>query len=137
MLRDMEEEGVFPGVFTFSILVNAFCKKRCVKDTELAVQAMLRRGLELNITTYNTLIDGHGYCLRGELNEVKKVPNVMIVKDLVSDIITYNSLINRYCKKKRVQGIFFEISQIRVWFQMFSLTIVCCKVCFNHGTFHR
>ncbi|GJT97272.1 putative tetratricopeptide-like helical domain-containing protein [Tanacetum coccineum] len=40
MLRDMEEEGVSPGVFTFSILVNAFCKKGCVKDTELAVQPM-------------------------------------------------------------------------------------------------
>nr|GEW61157.1 ribonuclease H-like domain-containing protein [Tanacetum cinerariifolium] len=85
-----------------AIPINIFCDnnsaiqianlKGSVKDAELAVQAMVRRGLHPDVITYSALIDG--YCLRGESAEAHKVLDRMVEKDLKPNIISYSSLIN-------------------------------------------
>ncbi|PWA96273.1 tetratricopeptide-like helical domain-containing protein [Artemisia annua] len=72
----------YGGERNLSELVNAFCKQGSVKDAELAVQAMIRLGLYPDLITYNALTDG--YCLRGELDEARKVVDCMVEKDIVS-----------------------------------------------------
>uniref|UniRef100_A0A6N2MZ60 Pentacotripeptide-repeat region of PRORP domain-containing protein n=1 Tax=Salix viminalis TaxID=40686 RepID=A0A6N2MZ60_SALVM len=46
--------------------------------------------------TYNALMDG--YCLRREMNEAKKVFEIMVRNGCAPDVHSYNILINGYCK---------------------------------------
>ena len=51
-----------PDVQTFSILVDTRCKEGMLTEAKEVFDVMIQRGIDPNIVTYNSLIDG--YCLQ-------------------------------------------------------------------------
>ncbi|KAK9937964.1 hypothetical protein M0R45_014727 [Rubus argutus] len=58
---------------------------------------MIQRDIEPDIITYNSLMDG--YCLRGEMDEAKKVFDLMASKGSMVNTRSYNILINGYLRR--------------------------------------
>ncbi|KAL0349870.1 UNVERIFIED_CONTAM: putative pentatricopeptide repeat-containing protein, mitochondrial [Sesamum radiatum] len=102
---------ISPDVWTFNILVDAFCKEGMVEEAENVLEIMMQRNICPDIITYDALIDG--YCLRGQMGKAKRVLNTIADSGLKPSIISYGSLINGYCKQGRVDEawhLFMEIS---------------------------
>ncbi|KAE8702749.1 hypothetical protein F3Y22_tig00110482pilonHSYRG00836 [Hibiscus syriacus] len=62
----MRKEGIEPNVVTYSILVDANCKKGMVSIAEDIVETMRKEGIEPNVVTYNTLMKG--MCQSGRIS---------------------------------------------------------------------
>ncbi|KAL1187662.1 Pentatricopeptide repeat-containing protein [Cardamine amara subsp. amara] len=59
---------------------------------------MIRRSVDPNIFTYNSLING--LCMHNRLDEAKQMFEFMVSKDCLPDVVAYNTLINGFCKSK-------------------------------------
>jgi pentatricopeptide repeat domain-containing protein 1 len=54
-------------VYTFSILVDGFCKEGMVKEAKNVLAIMMKQGIKPDVVTYNSLMDG--YCLVKQTSE--------------------------------------------------------------------
>lgn len=68
--EQMMRVGIVPDVFTRSIVVNAYCKEKSMEKALDFVKEMENLGFELNVVTYNSLIDG--YVSLGDLKGAKR-----------------------------------------------------------------
>ncbi|GMP77350.1 hypothetical protein CsSME_00033650 [Camellia sinensis var. sinensis] len=105
MLRDMIDNNVFPNVLTFNTLIDALCKERMAKAAEAILEVMVQRGVGPNPMqsrlTYGILMDG--YFLRGQMDKGIEVFHSMVDKGIEPDTLSYNILINRYCKNIKIE----------------------------------
>ena len=58
MLSEMLDSCISQNVYTFSVLVNALMKEGTVKEAKEVIGNMIQRGVDPNVVTYNTLMDG-------------------------------------------------------------------------------
>ncbi|KAK8712207.1 hypothetical protein V6N13_147454 [Hibiscus sabdariffa] len=93
----MLASGQVPDPFTYSILLNGFCKSGKLNEAVKVFQAMRNSGLELNIIFYNILIDG-AY-KSGHIDVAKELFRELYVNGLKPDGYTYNIMVNRLCKE--------------------------------------
>lgn len=105
-----------PDVYTYSTLINC-----CTKQPKLRRFDMIKRiladmeysGIECNIVTYNTIIDGYGKS--GLFNLMESVlTNMLEHGTCVPDVYTFNSVIGAYGNS----GMFVEMEK---WFDEFQL----------------
>ena len=47
-----------PDVYTFNILVDTRCKEGMLTETKEVFDMMIQRGIEPDVVSYNSLIDG-------------------------------------------------------------------------------
>ncbi|KAF5941795.1 hypothetical protein HYC85_019437 [Camellia sinensis] len=82
-------------------------------ETEGIFDVMTQRGVDPNVVTYNTLMDG--YCLQGQIDETTiRVFNNMVDRGLHPNVFSYTILINGYGKKMKINEamhIFQEMPQ--------------------------
>ncbi|KAJ6722534.1 MITOCHONDRIAL GROUP I INTRON SPLICING FACTOR CCM1 [Salix koriyanagi] len=62
---------IVPDVFTRAIMVNAYCKAGKVERAVEFVKEMEKLGFELNVVSYNSLVDG--YVSLGDVEGAKGV----------------------------------------------------------------
>ena len=63
----MDGAGISPDVYTYSTLIEAYCKVRDLESAKKVVEEMRETGCSLNVVTYNTLIGG--LCRTGAVEE--------------------------------------------------------------------
>ncbi|KAJ8565634.1 hypothetical protein K7X08_008210 [Anisodus acutangulus] len=97
----MIHHGVYPDVYTYSILVDALCKEGRAEDAKGIVESMIQKDIGPNVVTYNALIDG--YCLQGRIHEAKQVFDSMLQRGVQPDTASYITLINGYCKRREME----------------------------------
>ena len=56
-----------PDVYTFNKLVDTRCKEGMLTEAKEVFDMMIQRGIEPNVVSYNSLIDG--YSLQNKLND--------------------------------------------------------------------
>uniref|UniRef100_A0A0E0Q6Y4 Uncharacterized protein n=1 Tax=Oryza rufipogon TaxID=4529 RepID=A0A0E0Q6Y4_ORYRU len=91
--------GISPDVYTYSTLIEAYCKVREFDTAKKVLVEMRERGCGLNTVTYNVLIAG--LCRSGAVEEAFGFKKDMEDYGLVPDGFTYGALINGLCKSRR------------------------------------
>nr|GMC78826.1 putative pentatricopeptide repeat-containing protein At1g12700, mitochondrial [Ipomoea batatas]GMD44334.1 putative pentatricopeptide repeat-containing protein At1g12700, mitochondrial [Ipomoea batatas]GME18830.1 putative pentatricopeptide repeat-containing protein At1g12700, mitochondrial [Ipomoea batatas] len=132
LLSEMIERGIPPNIFTYTFLIQCLCNfsrwKEVMKlmnemvqhnvypgrmnEARKAFGRVVESGLQPDIRTYNTLING--YCKIKEIEEARKAFGQMVESGLQPNVWTYNTLINGYCKIKEMDEamhLFCEIPQ--------------------------
>ncbi|KAL6200593.1 hypothetical protein ACLB2K_030374 [Fragaria x ananassa] len=77
------------------------------------IETMIERHIEPDTITYNSLMDGYG--LRGQMDEVKQVFDLMVQKGSMVDVRSCNTLINGYCKQKKVDEAYKVFKNMTSW----------------------
>ncbi|KAF3773656.1 Pentatricopeptide repeat-containing protein [Nymphaea thermarum] len=124
---DIMGVGVEPDVYTFSILINAFCKIGQVdvarKMYSVLIHSLAKIGkmnevlrifAEMNeknlapdVYTYTGLISG--FCKQGDMERAFHLHDEMLVKGVYPNIVTYNALIDGLLKSGEVTvGTFYQ-----------------------------
>ncbi|KAH6832906.1 Pentatricopeptide repeat superfamily protein [Perilla frutescens var. hirtella] len=72
---------------------------RCGKigNVEFAYKEMVRRRIEADLTTFNTVVNR--LCKAGRLNKASDIVEHMSVYGVTTSVVTYNTLIDDYCKR--------------------------------------
>ncbi|CAN6476417.1 unnamed protein product [Victoria cruziana] len=83
-------------VFTYSILLDGYCKEKNVKGVLGAMQKLNRAGVTLDLVACNVLIKA--LCMVGRLEEAGNIFKKLPSMGLVADSITYCVLIDGFCK---------------------------------------
>ncbi|XP_042381820.1 pentatricopeptide repeat-containing protein At1g55890, mitochondrial-like [Zingiber officinale] len=97
--RSVEEYGVAPGIASYNIYLKALCSSSANKvDEALALfDQMHDKGIEPDISCYNTLLDG--YSKKGDYAGFDKVLKEICKKGLSQNVGTYNCRIAALCAK--------------------------------------
>ncbi|CAI9279217.1 unnamed protein product [Lactuca saligna] len=98
----MNTIGLVPDVCTCSIIVNAYCKDGKVgRAAEFMREIEEDIGVEPNIVTYNSLING--YVSIGDLISAKGVLRLMNNRHVFKNVVTYTLIIKGYCKQGKME----------------------------------
>ncbi|RYR11438.1 hypothetical protein Ahy_B04g068961 [Arachis hypogaea] len=105
LFAQMDFRGISPS------LINCFCHLGLMDSAFSALAKNIKLGHQLDVFTYNALIDG--YFLINRVNEAAKMFDSTIKAGLAPDVHSYSIMINGYCKNKMVdQAItFFKESE--------------------------
>ncbi|KAI7750509.1 hypothetical protein M8C21_004897, partial [Ambrosia artemisiifolia] len=99
--EQMGKVGIVPDVCTVSIVVNAYCKDgRVGKGLEFLKEVEEEIGLEPNVVTYNSLING--YVGIGDMRRAKGVLELMKGRSVLANMVTYSLFVKGYCKQGKV-----------------------------------
>ena len=101
-LYDMQECGQAPDVFTYNILLDAFCKSRNLDQGIALFRQMVAQRIQPDMCTYNVLI--HGLCKGGRLHDARQIFQYLLTTGYNLNVQTYNIMINGLCRK----GLFDE-----------------------------
>ncbi|GMN59714.1 hypothetical protein TIFTF001_028810 [Ficus carica] len=96
----MLRKNIFPDIFTFSGLLDAFAENGMMDESKKLVGVMIQYGTELDLISYNTLIKG--FCLQSEMDKAHDVFEQMVAKGVLPDVISYCSLVNSYIDNERI-----------------------------------
>ncbi|KAJ0962131.1 hypothetical protein J5N97_029959 [Dioscorea zingiberensis] len=90
-----------PDVHTYTILISCCCKLHCFDQIPTLLTEMSYLGVECNVVTYNTIIDGYGKA--GMLEEVEVSLSEMLESgSCLPDIFTMNSVIGTHGKRGKI-----------------------------------
>nr|VDD55960.1 unnamed protein product [Brassica oleracea] len=123
LCKQMELQGIAHSIYTLSIVINCFCRRRKLGFAFSVLAKMLKLGYEPDTFTFSTLVNGkvpeavalidrmveHGCqpnaCTYGPvLNSIfsaLSLFNEMEAKGIEANVVTYNSLISSFCKAGR------------------------------------
>ncbi|KAL4190140.1 hypothetical protein AMTRI_Chr08g168910 [Amborella trichopoda] len=100
--EEMGRVGIPPNSYTLNILTHALCRKGDFdRVTEFLERMEEREGLDLDLVTYNTLIDG--YCKRDKLGDALYLYKIMYRRGVAPNLVSYTILITGLCKEHRVR----------------------------------
>ncbi|KAK3431534.1 hypothetical protein EUGRSUZ_E03338 [Eucalyptus grandis] len=94
-------KGIEPNVFTFSSLMDGFCKSGCSSQAMELLDMMVRKRLRPSMITYSTLI--HGLCKEGKFYEALETLDRMKLQGLKPDARLYGKIIAGFCDKCKFQ----------------------------------
>ncbi|KAJ3670487.1 hypothetical protein LUZ60_010811 [Juncus effusus] len=90
-----------PDEFTYTILINGCMKHKKFDKIPYLLSEMSYLGLEINIVTYNSIIDGFGKA--GLLNEMEIfISNMLEEGKVVPDLFTMNSVLWAFGNKNKI-----------------------------------
>ncbi|KAI3474291.1 hypothetical protein Pfo_029079 [Paulownia fortunei] len=87
--------GLFPDNWTYSILVNCYCKKNEPMEAKSVLDHMLENGFEPNVATFTALINS--FSQNGRLPDAFEVFDIMSRIGCEPTINTYNCLLKGLC----------------------------------------
>ncbi|KDP44284.1 hypothetical protein JCGZ_22913 [Jatropha curcas] len=130
VLKRMVEEGCLPDLVSYSAIIDSLCKDTLVTEaldlffkiksegilpdvvtysTLIRVKLMMQRGIETDVITYNSLMDG--YCVHNEVDQAREIFDMMTRQGCAPTVVTYSILIRCYfllyvaCVKQRALGL--------------------------------
>ncbi|URD84293.1 PPR repeat [Musa troglodytarum] len=115
MVFDQMQRFVAPDVYSYTILIDALCKRRNVEEAMALFSDMERSGISASIVTYNALIDG--LCKRNMLKEAFALKEKMVRISINPSIVTFGILINGLVKLDRfgdVELVLTEMEEIGI-----------------------
>nr|POF06336.1 pentatricopeptide repeat-containing protein [Quercus suber] len=95
LLEEMIGKGIDPNVFTYSALMDGFCKGGHSSQAMELLEMMISKRQRPNMITYSTLI--HGLCKEGKLREALEILDRMKLQGLKPDAGLYMKIINGFC----------------------------------------
>ncbi|CAK7356328.1 unnamed protein product [Dovyalis caffra] len=103
LLAEMEKEGgeCHPNVITYTSVIQSFCEQGRTKDALAVWELMEIRGCALNRVTASAWING--LCMNGQLEDVYKLIERIVVGGSVSIGDCYSSLVACLIKIKKVE----------------------------------
>ncbi|KAL0380011.1 UNVERIFIED_CONTAM: hypothetical protein Sangu_0065400 [Sesamum angustifolium] len=96
LLKDMKSKGIEPNVYTYSSLIDGFCKNGHSLQAMELLERMIRKRLVPNSIAYSSLI--YGFCKEGKLHEAIQILDRMKLQDLKPDAGLYSKIINGFCE---------------------------------------
>ncbi|XP_058099873.1 putative pentatricopeptide repeat-containing protein At5g59900 [Magnolia sinica] len=96
----MITEGCIPNVVTYIVLINGLCEARFVDKAELLCKEMLVKSFLPNEMTCGCFLDW--LTKEGNMDKAVELHKPM-VGGLLANSVTYNMLINGFCKSGRIQ----------------------------------
>lgn len=90
--NDLKEFGICPSVFSYNLLIKAFCKANKLDLALKLVAHMQSQGCPPDVITFGTLIGG--LCESGRVEEALGTLNEMRDKGCDPDVVVYNTIIN-------------------------------------------
>ncbi|KAK8504184.1 hypothetical protein V6N13_062543 [Hibiscus sabdariffa] len=112
---EMRRCRLSPNVYTFNIIIHAFCKSGKLDKAMEVFREMESMGSCPTIASYNTLIAG--YCNKGLMSSAMKLKNSMHKFGVHPNVVTFNTLINGFCKEGRLHEankVFNEMKALNV-----------------------
>ncbi|KAH9696327.1 pentatricopeptide repeat-containing protein [Citrus sinensis] len=100
----MESMGCKRDVFSYSILINGYCKNKEVDEALSLHSEMLSKGIKPTVVTYGTLFLG--------LFEVHQVEHALKLFDEMQHVVTYNIMIHGLCndgKMDKAHDLFLDM----------------------------
>ncbi|XP_042013549.1 pentatricopeptide repeat-containing protein At5g40400-like [Salvia splendens] len=94
--REMLRIQIRPNACTVNIFAHILCNEGHMDKVNEFLERMEEEGFDLDIVTYNILVDG--YCKNRRLKDAIYLYNIMCTRGMVPDLITYTTLINGLCK---------------------------------------
>ncbi|GAB2291233.1 hypothetical protein Dimus_025489 [Dionaea muscipula] len=85
-----------PNVYSYNILMAAYCDEEQVGKAWKLWEDMTADGLKPDIVAYNTLIGG--YCKVGKVERAEELYREMVTCGIETTRVTYQHLINGYCR---------------------------------------
>ncbi|KAI3898079.1 hypothetical protein MKW92_012824 [Papaver armeniacum] len=93
VLKEMEEKNVEITAITYTILLDAFYKKKCIEEADKIWKEMAEKGL-LDVTAFNVRIMRTHL---GPAEDVLSLIDEIKTLGLIPDAVTYNNLLICYC----------------------------------------
>ncbi|KAJ0960643.1 hypothetical protein J5N97_001471 [Dioscorea zingiberensis] len=137
-----------PNIVTYTILIDAFCKVGRWEETEVILEEISLKGLNLNTIAYNCLVSGlsegvvannvtyntmiHALLSKGRWQEAMDLAKEMVFHGCSLDVISYNGLIKALCKDgevERAMGMFEEMTGKGVKPSNFSYNLLINGLC--------
>ncbi|KAL0432941.1 UNVERIFIED_CONTAM: Pentatricopeptide repeat-containing protein, mitochondrial [Sesamum latifolium] len=123
LFRELKKNGIVPNVYTYSIMIDRFCKAGLIQQARCWFDEMMRDGCTPNVVTYTAII--HAYLKARKISDANKVERACAIYEkmrgnanvhdvdiyfTISDdsskepnVITYGALIDGLCKVHRVR----------------------------------
>ena len=96
----IKSKGCKPNFYTYTLLVDNFCKVGRLDEAKEIFSEALMSGIKLIVVTYNALVNG--YCKGGKLDEYFLLLEEMNENDCMPDIITYSTIIYGLIKENKI-----------------------------------
>ncbi|KAL6574479.1 hypothetical protein OROMI_011764 [Orobanche minor] len=103
--------GLYPDNWTYSILVNCYCKKNDPIEARSVLDHMLADGFEPDVATFTALVNS--FCENGRLKNAFQVFDIMSRIGCEPTVNTYNCLIKGLCYVGRVEEAFDLMASIK------------------------
>ncbi|XWS31073.1 hypothetical protein CRYUN_Cryun23aG0046000 [Craigia yunnanensis] len=121
--REMQRCRISPNIYTFNIVIHAFCKSGKLEKAVEVLREIEGLGFSPTIASYNTLIAAH--CNKGLMSLAMKLKNSIGKYGVHPNVVTFNSLINGFVK----EGKLHEAN--KVFNEMKSLNVASTTVTYN------
>ncbi|XP_060973146.1 pentatricopeptide repeat-containing protein At1g11710, mitochondrial isoform X4 [Cannabis sativa] len=102
LFSDMVEKHICPDKFTYSILINGFCRKGNVNEALKLHKLVLDKKIIEDLVSYNILINH--MCKTKNFGAAKQLLGSMFVSGLPPDLITYGTFIDGHCKEGNIES---------------------------------
>ncbi|URE05322.1 PPR repeat [Musa troglodytarum] len=96
-----ETNDVVPDVYTYTILIDSFCKAGLIEQAWRWFKEMQRDGCLPNVVTYTALI--HAYLKAKQLSKANELFKSMNSMGCVPNVVTYTALIDGLCKAREIE----------------------------------
>ena len=100
LCKQMELHGIAHNIYSLSIVVNCFCRRRKLGFAFSVMGKMLKLGYEPDTVTFSTLVNG--LCLEGGVSEAVALVDRMVETKVRPNLITLSTLINGLCLNSKV-----------------------------------
>ncbi|GJN02508.1 hypothetical protein PR202_ga19867 [Eleusine coracana subsp. coracana] len=101
LFQEMKKVGVNPDVYTYTILIDSFCKAGLIEQAQSWFDEMSSVGCSPNVVTYTALL--HAYLKAKQLHEANVIFHRMVDVGCHPNTITYSALIDGLCKAGEIQ----------------------------------
>ncbi|KAI3942920.1 hypothetical protein MKW92_046066 [Papaver armeniacum] len=117
LLKEMQCKGIDLNQVVFNTIMDGYCKKGAVDEASKLFDVMEKKGIKADVFSYNII--ACGLCKLNRISEAKAILLSMVGKDIVPNsmrvlrdmekkgvqpnVVTYNALIDGYCKKGKMK----------------------------------
>nr|XP_043619636.1 pentatricopeptide repeat-containing protein At1g09900-like [Erigeron canadensis] len=98
-IGNKEKFNIVPNVFTYNILLKAFCNNGDIEGALKVLDEMPAMGMVPNLVSYTTVLGG--YVSKGDMVDAKEMFGQILDRGWTPDATTYTILMDGFCKQGR------------------------------------